>query len=178
MVVIEEAVFADGVVFFARAFFAFEEVGDFAAVFEGGGGFFAVLQVVFGLCGEADGRNSGGKECFLHGVFLFGGKDGSQARGSRARQAALCCAECWYRLPLSTARAKRGFHRLCRRQRPPPPAVIGVGSDLPRTQCLSRLAATSVFIPLGGLSVIFTRVGNGSPTLCLFCVVVIAALCL
>ena len=128
-----------------------------------------------------------------------------------------------------------GVRRLCRRQRPPLLAVVGVGSDLPRPQCLSRLAASPVFIPLGGkprfylawrqtqylcrlaaspgfiplggnpsvcpawrrtqvlsrlavipvfvplggLSVIFfTRVGNGSPTRCLFCVAVIAALCL
>ena len=67
MVVKEQAVFTYCVVFFAGAFFAFNEVGDFAAFQRLVDGF-AVLQVVFGNRREAKCGNRRSKKGFFHGI--------------------------------------------------------------------------------------------------------------
>ena len=67
VVVEEQAVFANGVVFLASAFFAFDEVGDFAAFQRLVDGF-AVLQVVFGNRREAKCGNRRSKKGFFHGI--------------------------------------------------------------------------------------------------------------
>ena len=67
MVVEKQAVFAYRVVLLASAFFTFNEVGDFAAFQRLVNGL-AVLQVVFGDCGQTERGNRRSKQGFFHGM--------------------------------------------------------------------------------------------------------------